>query len=78
MFSGTGFITKEGKPAAIYCGLSEPRHAFIAVADDNDLSSWQKPYPVLPGGVPTGKDVLLLGDPDLFQVGEHLLHLLGG
>ena len=70
MFSGTGFITKEGKPAAIYCGLSEPRHAFIAVADDDDLSSWQKPYPVLPGGVPTGKDVLLLGDPDLFQVGS--------
>jgi len=25
MFSGTGFITKEGKPAAIYAGLSDQR-----------------------------------------------------
>ena len=70
MFSGTGFVTKEGRPAAIYCGLSEPRHSFIAAATDNDLSGWQKPYPVLPKGGPGGKDVGLLADPDLFQVGD--------
>ncbi len=70
MFSGTGFITKEGKPAAIYAGVCEPRHTFITVADDNALSSWQKPYAVVPRGVPAGKDVGLLGDPDLFQVGD--------
>ena len=65
MFSGTGFITKEGKPAAIYAGVCEPRRTFLAIADDNDLSSWQKPYAVAPAG---GR-AQLLGDPDLFRVG---------
>lgn len=67
MFSGTGFITKEGQAAAIYAGVSEPPHSFITIARDNELSSWGKPYPVLPTGVPEGKSVDLLGDPDLFQ-----------
>ena len=70
MFSGTGFITKEGKPAAIYAGLSDPRHTFIAVARNNQLSSWEKPYPVEPKGGPDGVDVTLLGDPDCFLIGD--------
>ena len=70
MFSGTGFITREGRPAAIYAGLSEPRHSHIVVAKDNRLSSWEKPYPVRPKGGPDGKDVGLLGDPDCFIVGD--------
>jgi len=70
MFSGTGFITKEGKPAAIYAGLSDPHHTHIAVARDNRLSSWEKPYPVLPKGGPDGKDMPLLHDPDGFRVGD--------
>ena len=70
MFSGTGFITKEGSPAAIYCGLSEPEHSFIVVARDNKLSSWEKPYPVLPKGGPRGRNVGLLGDPDCFRIGD--------
>jgi len=70
MFSGTGFITKEGRPGAIYAGLSEPRQTFIAIARDNRLSSWERPYPVLPKTGPNGKDVGLLGDPDLFRVGD--------
>ena len=57
MFSGTGFMTREGKPAAIYAGLSDPRHTYIALARDNRLSSWEKPYPVLPKGGPDGKDM---------------------
>ncbi len=69
-FSGTGFITKEGRPAAIYAGLSEPRHSCIAIAGDNRLSSWEEPYPVLPKGGPDGKDVTLLGDPDCFRIGD--------
>ena len=32
-FSGTGFITREGRPAAIYAGLSDPPHSYIAVAN---------------------------------------------
>ena len=70
IFSGTGFITKEGKPAAIYPGLSDPGRSYVTVADDNQLSGWSKPYPVLPTGVPEGKRVVLAGDPDLFQVGD--------
>lgn len=70
MFSGTGFMTKEGKPAAIYAGLSDPRHTYISVAKDNRLSNWEKPYPVLPRGGPDGKDMALLNDPDCFRVGD--------
>ncbi len=70
MFSGTGFITKEGKPAAIYAGLSDPRHTYIALARDNDLASWEKPYPVQPKGGPDGKDMALLADPDCFRIGD--------
>jgi len=62
MFSGTGFITKEGRPAAIYAGLSDPGHTHIAVANDNQLSSWEKPYPVLPKGGPDGKNMGLLNE----------------
>lgn len=73
MFSGTGFITKAGKPAAIYAGVCEPRRTFIAIADDTDLSSWGKPYAVAPAGRPrgvaAGARVQLRGDPDLFRVG---------
>ena len=70
IFSGTGFITREGKPAAMYPGLSDPGRTYITVAEDNRLSRWSKPYPVLPTGVPEGKQVVLAGDPDLFQVGD--------
>jgi len=70
MFSGTGFITKEGKPAAIYAGLSDPGHTHIAVARDNRLSEWEKPYPVLPRGGPDGKDMRLIHDPDGFLIGD--------
>jgi len=70
MFSGTGFITREGKPAAIYCGVSDPRHTFITVASDHSLSSWEKPYPVVPKGGPEGKDVDLLYDPDGLLIGD--------
>jgi len=70
MFSGTGFMTREGRPAAIYCGVSDPRHTFIAVASDNRLSSWEKPYPVVPKGGPDGVDVGLLYDPDGLLIGD--------
>ena len=70
IFSGTGFITKEGKPAAMYPGLSDPGRTYITVADDNEISGWSMPYPVLPSGVPEGKQVILAGDPDIFQVGD--------
>ena len=69
-FSGTGFITKEGRPAALYPGLSDPGRSYITVAEDNRLSRWQKPYPIVPTGAPPGKQVILSGDPDLFRAGD--------
>ena len=66
--SGTGFITKEGRPAAIYVGLSDPRHSYITIAKDNQLSAWEKPYPVISNGGPDGGS--LRGDPDCFVVGD--------
>jgi beta-fructofuranosidase len=47
MFSGTGFITKEGRPAAIYHGQKSGWNQ-IAIAVDNDPSAWEKPYAVEP------------------------------
>ena len=67
-FSGTGFVTNEGLPAAIYAGLSEPRHSFIAIAKDESLTQWGKPYALLPKDGPDDSDLKLLGDPDLFVI----------
>ena len=47
MFSGTGFLTKEGRPAAIYHGQASGRNQ-IAIAQSRTLSAWEKPYPVEP------------------------------
>ena len=47
MFSGTGFITKEGQPATIYHGQASQRN-HIALAKDRTLSAWEKPFPVKP------------------------------
>ncbi|MBM4050184.1 MAG: glycoside hydrolase family 32 protein, partial [Planctomycetes bacterium] len=69
MFSGTGFLTKEGKPAAIYHGQASGRNQ-IAIAKDNRLSAWEKPYPVEPktaGGV---EAKIGHWDPDCFLIGD--------
>ena len=42
MYSGTGFITKEGRPAAIYHGQASGRN-HIAIAKDRQISAWEKP-----------------------------------
>ena len=47
MFSGTGFFTKEGRPAIIYHGAGSGRN-WIAHALDDNLEKWTKPYPVEP------------------------------
>ena len=70
MFSGTGFVTREGRPAAVYAGLSNPPHTHIAVARDNQLSNWEKPRPIRPQGGPDGTDISLLHDPDCFRIGD--------
>ncbi len=77
MFSGTGFITKEGKPAAIYHGQASGRNQ-IAIAKDNKLSDWEKPYPVevltKDGKVPDMNH----WDPDCFLIGDTYYAISGG
>ncbi len=77
MFSGTGFLTKEGRPAAIYHGESSGRNQ-IAVATDQSLSAWEKPYPVEvtePDGSPSK---LRHWDPDCFLIGDTYYAISGG
>ena len=72
MFSGTGFITDDGRPAAIYAATAtDPNRSYIAIAKNNDLSEWDKPYLVKPKGGPGGIDMTLGGDPDCFRVGNY-------
>ena len=47
MFSGTGFLTKEGTPAVIDHGAGSRRNQ-IASAKDRQLSAWERPFPVEP------------------------------
>ena len=77
MFSGTGFLTKEGRPAAIYHGQGSGRNQ-IAVAKDNKLEDWEKPYPVNPmasNGQPTQ---VPHWDPDCFLIDETYYAISGG
>jgi sucrose-6-phosphate hydrolase SacC (GH32 family) len=77
MYSGTGFITKEGCPAVIYHGQGSGRNQ-IAIAKDNCLSEWQKPYPVEPTTA-DGKPVQMLHwDPDCFLIGGTYYAISGG
>lgn len=47
MFSGTAFLTKEGKPAHAYCGWGSNRN-WIQYALDDDLNKWSEPEVMLP------------------------------
>jgi len=46
MFSGTGFFTKEGRPAMIYHGEGSGKN-WITYALDDNLDKWEKPHPVV-------------------------------
>jgi sucrose-6-phosphate hydrolase SacC (GH32 family) len=78
MFSGTGFLTKEGRPAAIYHGQASGRNQ-IAIARDRELSAWEKPYPVEvknADGSETG--IKRHWDPDCFLIGDTYYAISGG
>jgi len=78
MFSGTGFFTKEGKPAIIYHGQGSGRNQ-IQIALDNQLEKWTKPWPVEPIIQP-GQDASLIAnwDPDAWLEGNTYYALSGG
>jgi len=69
MFSGTGFVTKEGKPAAIYHGAGSARNQ-IAIAKDRRLSAWEKPYPVEVRNPDGTAATIKHWDPDCFLMGD--------
>lgn len=77
MFSGTGFLTKEGRPATIYHGQASGRN-HIAIAKDRTLSAWHKPFAVEPltadGQIPD----MVHWDPDCFSVGDTYYAISGG
>lgn len=77
MFSGTGFLTKEGKVAAIYHGQASGRNQ-IAVAKDNTLSEWEKPYPVEPKHADGTEPDMYHWDPDCFLIGDTYYAISGG
>jgi len=77
MFSGTGFITKEGLPAAIYHGHTSGRNQ-IAIAQDRQLSGWEKPY-VVDVRNPDGSEAMMgHWDPDCFLVDDTYYAISGG
>jgi sucrose-6-phosphate hydrolase SacC (GH32 family) len=77
MFSGTGFYTKNGKPAIIYHGEGSGRN-WIQHPLDDQFNSWSEPVPVLPktadGKVPNIRH----WDPDCWLNGDTYYALSGG
>ena len=77
MYSGTGFLTKEGKPAAIYHGAGSGRNQ-IAIAKDRQLSAWEKPFPVEPKTADGQAVKMQHWDPDCFLIGDTYYAFSGG
>ena len=69
MFSGTGFLTREGRPAVIYHGQGAGRNQ-IALAKDRQLSGWEKPYPVETKTADGAEASIRQWDPDCFRIGD--------
>ena len=77
MFSGTGFETKDGRPAAIYHGQASGRNQ-VAIAKDRKLSAWEKPYPVDVRNPDGSEAKINHWDPDCFLVGDTYYAISGG
>jgi beta-fructofuranosidase len=77
MFSGTGFITKDGKPAAIYHGQGSGKNQ-IVIAKDRQLSAWEKPYPVEVRNADGTEAKINHWDPDCFLIGDTYYAISGG
>ena len=77
MFSGTGFITKEGQPAIIYHGQGSGRNQ-LAFALDDKLEQWTKPVPIIPKDA-SGQDTKVRQwDPDCWLNGDTYYAISGG
>lgn len=77
MFSGTGFITKEGKPAIIYHGQGSDRNQ-IAFALDDRLERWTKPVPIIPKDASGAEPQFRNWDPDCWLNVDTYYAISGG
>jgi beta-fructofuranosidase len=77
MFSGTGFLTKEGMPAAIYHGQASGRNQ-IAIAKDRQLQEWNKPFPIQVKNRDGSEAQINHWDPDCFLIGDTYYAISGG
>jgi len=74
MFSGTGFFTKEGRPAMIYHGEGSGKN-WITYALDDNLDKWEKPHPVILVDKPEFEG---FWDPDCWLMGDTYYAISGG
>ncbi len=78
MFSGTGFFTKDGRPAIIYHGEGSGRNQ-IAIALDDSLENWSPPMPLEPAIRPDQDgSTIAHWDPDAWIDGDFYYALSGG
>jgi sucrose-6-phosphate hydrolase SacC (GH32 family) len=77
MFSGTGFITKDGKPAIIYHGWWSGRNQMAFALDDN-LEKWTKPLAVMPEPINGKIPEMRHWDPDCWLNGDTYYAISGG
>lgn len=77
MFSGTGFITKEGRPAIIYHGEGSGRNQ-ISFAEDDMLEKWTAPIPVEPRNERGELPEMRHWDPDCWIMDDTYYAISGG
>jgi sucrose-6-phosphate hydrolase SacC (GH32 family) len=77
MFSGTAFLTREGKPAIIYHGLGSGFNQ-ISVALDDKLQTWMKPWPMVGMRKDGTRSPTKYWDPDCWLDGKTYYAISGG
>lgn len=77
MFSGTGFFTKDGKPAIIYHGQGSGRN-WIQFPQDDQFDSWSEPMAVEPRNPDGSVPDIRHWDPDCWLNGQSYYAISGG
>ena len=77
MFSGTGFFTKEGRPAIIYHGAGSGRNQLAFALDDN-LETWTRPVAIEPRTEDGKLPEIRHWDPDCWLNGDTYYATSGG
>ena len=77
MFSGTGFYTKEGRPAIIYHAWGRGRNVVHYPADDT-FDSWTEPEIVLPKNADGSVPDIRHWDPDCWLMNDNYYAYSGG